>query len=197
MRLLKAAIAIPTAFLATLGFSEDTPNIVYRVSPLAPDIVFKVGFSAVGNDRDLLHYVSGTSIAQANEGYISTSSSLTNIIDISLACAQYNPGRPLYIYYIRPTNNFYNVSDSLRFALNVLPNSEVRQQIYTIWHATQREMNHFWAVRAHISGNQIMGVRGFHSFSGRPYLGNLRPNPDYLYSFPRSALIQCQSTMRQ
>ncbi|UYH51955.1 hypothetical protein N5W20_03620 [Candidatus Kirkpatrickella diaphorinae] len=184
MKFRKAIIALAATWRATVSFAEDTPDVVFRVNLSPPETVFKEGFSAAGNDRDLLHYVSGMSLANDNEAYVATTSSLPNAIDLCSECNEEALTGPLYIYYIRPTDNFYSVSDSIRFAQNVLPNPDVRREIDTIWRATQGEMIYYWAARAAISPNQIMGVRRFYWNNDNPTLSALEPNPNYVYRDP-------------
>lgn len=185
MKFRKAIIALTSTWLATSSFAEDTPDVVFRVNLSPPETIFREGFTAVGNDRDLLHYVSGMSLAQNNEAYVATTSSLPNAMDLCSECDEEVLTGPLYVYYIRPTENFYSVSDSIRFAQTVLPSPDVRQEIDTIWRATEGEMICYWAARAAISADQIMGVRQFHWNNGHPTLGALERNPNYVYDEPR------------
>lgn len=178
------SILIATTLLAPVGHAEDPPDVVFRMNLSPPETIFRIGFSANGDDRDLLHYVSGMSLAHENEAYIATTSSLPNAIAVCSDCAQEYSTIPLYIYYIRPTDNFHSVLDSVRFAQNVFPNFDVREELNAIWLATRGEMTHFWADRARISADQIMGVRRFYWNNGDPFLGDMEANPNYVFTDP-------------
>lgn len=187
MKFLKAIIALASTWLATLSFAEDTPDVVFRVNLSPPETIFREGFTAEGHDRDLLHYVSGMSITQHNEAYVATTSSLPNAMALCSECDEEVFAGPLYIYYIRPTENFYSVSDSIRFAQIMLPSPDVRREIDTIWRATRGKMIYCWAAHAAISTDQIKGVRQFHWNHGHPTLGALERNPNYVGDKPRAS----------
>lgn len=90
--------------------------------------MFEFGFEADGNDADLLRYAAGTPAPGQPTTYVGTLDSYEAALHAAWRTLKYAPGFPLYIYAIRPTNNFYSVETSLQYARDHLPNPEAREQ---------------------------------------------------------------------
>lgn len=181
MKVLQVAFILASLFLDTTSYALDPPKVVYRISSRAPADVFSSGFPAEGDDIDLLRYVAGTSVIDGTSAYISTTQISRHAIAIAAIFSQAYPSVPVYIYLVRPTENFYSVAASLRFARDALPNPEVREQASAIALATQGQENGHWAARGGIRLEQIAGVRRFFWDNGHSRLGELLRNHYYLF----------------
>ncbi|CAK7193074.1 Pertussis toxin subunit 1 [Commensalibacter sp. Nvir] len=90
---------------------------VYRADTLTPDIVFQKGLQPPGNNMNLEYHVTGWSSSRydsivRNSAFVSTASTIT--LPINLIRDIIQPGQYYYLYDIRPTDNFYSVSLSMR-----------------------------------------------------------------------------------
>lgn len=181
---IKTFLVLSSLIFASTSYAIDPPKVVYRVSSRAPEDVFASGFPAEGNDRDLLRYVSGASTHTGTSAYISTTQWLMQAYRFSALFLQVYPGVPVYIYSVRPTENFYSVAASLRYAREVLPNPEVRQQASAIALATQGQEDGHWAARGGIAPEQILGGRRFYWNHGYLGLGETIQNDRYFFLPP-------------
>ncbi|MEE8659051.1 hypothetical protein CGLAMM_00030 [Acetobacteraceae bacterium EV16G] len=185
MNVFRAAFVLLALFTGSASYALDPPGRVYRVSSRAPADVFTSGFPAEGNDLDLLRYVSGASVVDGTSAYISTTQISRHAVAFAMIFARAFPTVPVYIYLVRPTENFYSVAASMRYAQEVLPNPEVREQVSAVALATRGQENGHWAARGGISPEQIFGVRRFYWDDGSPpRLGDLIQNANYLFMPP-------------
>lgn len=165
-----------------LAFAVDTPLVVYRLAGLPPAIMFEFGFEADGKDADLLRYAAGTPAPGQPTAYLGTLDTYEAALHAAWRTLEYAPGFPLYIYAIRPTNNFYSVETSLQYARDHLPNPEAREQAADLLRATPR--THEWAARDNIRGDQIMSARRVYLDHGTLFTGEYMVNLNYLYLPP-------------
>ncbi|MEE8659040.1 hypothetical protein [Sorlinia euscelidii] len=126
---------------ARLARAVETPLVVYRLAGLPPAIMFEFGFEADGNDADLLRYAAGTPAPGQPTAYLGTLDSYEAALQAARRTLQFAPGFPVYIYAIRPTNNFYSVETSLQYARDHLPNPEAREQAADLLLATPGHMS--------------------------------------------------------
>lgn len=181
MHVFRVTFVLLSLFTGSASYAFDPPNTVYRISSRAPADVFSSGFPAEGDDQDLLRYVSGTSVVDGTSAYISTTQISAYAIAIAATFSQAYPAIPIYIYGVRPTENFHNVEVSLRYAQEALPNPEVREQVSAIALATEGQEIGHWAARGGIRPEQIQGAARFYWDNGRSRVGELIRNPDYLF----------------
>ncbi|MEE8659043.1 hypothetical protein CGLAMM_08175 [Acetobacteraceae bacterium EV16G] len=187
MKLLTAALLTASTLFASASYAIDTPMQVYKVSFQPPETVFNAGFVSPGHDRDLIRYVSGVSTGDEHSGYISTLEWIVDATSISEATARRNPERPIYIYEIRPTENFFNVGQSILQAWRVLPPGAAREQVNDLYLATRHWSRTTWAASAAIAGDQIYGARRYYWNNGQPHFGPRIVNPNYYYLPPESS----------
>lgn len=179
MKLLTAALLIASTAFASAGYAIDPPVMVYKVSYRPPETTFLNGFVAVGRDRDFIRFASGASTRDNSTAYVSTLDSWHHVSYVVESTARRNPELPIYIYYVRPTENFFNVEESLLFARDVLPPGPAWRQVDDLWRATHHWTEGAWAATAAIAGDQISGARRYYWNDDRPYFGSFISNPNY------------------
>lgn len=130
MKLRYALALITILFVPQISHAQD--NFVFRFSNRPPADVFANGFTADGNDNDLLRFASGASVEDKTSAYISTTTSMMLVYAVYARFVQNNPDTAIYLYTIRPTDNFHSVSISLHWAVTVLPDAVARQQAQTL-----------------------------------------------------------------
>lgn len=182
MHVFRTAFVLPALFTGSASYALDPPDVVYHISSRAPADVFLSGFPAEGDDLDLLRYISGASVVDGTSAYVPSTQIARHAVVFALIFARTFPTVPFYIYLVRPTENFYSVEASMRFAQEALPNPEVREQVRAVALATQDLENGHWAARGGISPEQIIGVERLYWGDGSPpRLGDLVRNADYLF----------------
>ncbi|UYH51956.1 hypothetical protein N5W20_03625 [Candidatus Kirkpatrickella diaphorinae] len=184
MKRLTAALLIASAAFASAGYAIDPPDMVYKVSYRPPETTFLNGFVAVGRDRDVVRFASGASTRDSSTAYVSTLDSWHHVSYVVESTARRNPELPIYIYYARPTENFFNVEESLLFARDVLPSGAARRQVNDLWLATRGWTQGSWVATAAIAGDQISGARRYYWNNGDPYYGAYIVNWNYYYLPP-------------
>ncbi|UYH51957.1 hypothetical protein N5W20_03630 [Candidatus Kirkpatrickella diaphorinae] len=155
------------------------PDKVYKVSFQTPETVFQTGFVSLGHDRDFIRYISGASTEDDSTACVSSMDLWCDVSAISEATARRHPERPIYVYYIRPTENFFNVEASLLYARDVLPPGPAWRQVDDLWRATHHWTEGAWAATAAIAGDQISVARRYYWNDDRPYFGSFFNNPNY------------------
>lgn len=184
MKLSTAALLIATTLFAPMSFAQHSPDKVFKVSFQPPATVFNTGFISSGHDRDLIRYVSGASTSDSSTVYIST---LEWMFDVSAICrgiARRHPAQPVYVYHIRPSDNFFEVEQSIALARDALPSGDAREELNDLWLATRHWTRGYWAASAAIAGDQIFGAQRYYWNNGHPFLGPLIVNPNYYYDQP-------------
>ena len=118
------AILAVTASMTSPAWADDPPATVYRYDSRPPEDVFQNGFTAWGNNDNVLEHLTGRScqVGSSNSAFVSTSSS-RRYTEVYLehrmqeAVEAERAGRGTghfigYIYEVRADNNFYNASSS-------------------------------------------------------------------------------------
>ncbi|WP_418115544.1 hypothetical protein [Sorlinia euscelidii] len=167
-----------------MSYAINPPRWVYKVDLQDPTHKFSEGWVRQGNDRDLLRYLTWTSVRDESTYYISSNEFLYDVEPVAEDIARNHPDRTVYIYQIRPTDNFQNLEESVRFARDVLPPGEAREELHQAWLATRYWAHGSWPAGAAISGAQIFGATPYNWVNGRLRIGRFIPNPDYLYALP-------------
>lgn len=187
MKLFPATLLVASTLFCSASYAIDPPERVYKVSFRPPETTFINGFIALGRDRDFVRFVSGASTRDDSTAYVSSLATWHHASYVVEATARRNPERPIYVYYIRPTENFHNVEESLLFARDILPNGRARQQVNDLWLATRGWTPGSWTATAAIAGDQISGVRRYYWNNGDPYFGAYTVNPNYYYLPPEAS----------
>ncbi len=113
MKLIPAVLLIGSTLFASPSHAIETPWRVYKVSFLPPETVFNAGFISQEHDTDIIRYVIGVSTNDIRSAYVSIMEYLYDVRMICEAIARREPDRPIYIYSIRPTEDFFIVEKSL------------------------------------------------------------------------------------
>jgi pertussis toxin subunit 1 len=146
----------------TLTVVNAGPNWMFRVDTRDPDAIFKNGFTAFGQNDNLRDHARGTSCTQrdANSNFISTSSDPEYAGNYARRLITRH-GPPIYVYKIRPTENFYNMERSLAAIGYEAGIPDARKQ--SEWVAVNK-----------IEGSQIQAVRVYRSEQTPPFQLNPR-----------------------
>ncbi|AMG86516.1 pertussis toxin ADP-ribosyltransferase subunit S1 [Bordetella bronchiseptica] len=118
------AILAVTAPVTSPAWADDPPATVYRYDSRPPEDVFQNGFTAWGNNDNVLEHLTGRScqVGSSNSAFVSTSSS-RRYTEVYLehrmqeAVEAERAGRGTghfigYIYEVRADNNFYGAASS-------------------------------------------------------------------------------------
>lgn len=184
MKLLTAALLIATTLSAPMSFAQHPPDRVFKVSVQPPETVFNTGFISSGHDRDLIRYVSGASTSDSSTVYISTVEWMFDVSAICRGIARRHPAQPVYVYHIRPSDNFFEVEQSLALARDALPSGDAREELNDLWLATRHWTRGSWAASAAIAGDQIFGAQRYYWNDGHLSFGPLIVNSNYYYDQP-------------
>ncbi|MEE8659046.1 hypothetical protein CGLAMM_08190 [Acetobacteraceae bacterium EV16G] len=187
MKVLAASLFFTSSFFTTVCYAVNPPDWVYRTSMSEPAQIFSQGWVSPGQDRDLLHFLTWNSGQEDNTYYISTNEHLSNVEPLVENFARNYPNRTAYIYLIRPTNNFHNLQESVRFARDALPLGEARQTLYQTWLATAHWAQGIWTADGEISGAQIFGAAPYHWVNGELRRQTFIYNPNFLYALPEAS----------
>lgn len=163
----------------------DNPAWVYRFDTRPPDQIFSHGFVPYGINADLVAHVDGTSLAEHTSAFVATTDDPEVISAILLRHAELNPREsdPLWVYQIRPTENFFDVDASLA---TVAPNMAVynRARILRARYGWQHE----WAAFGPIHPIQILSARQYRiTPQGRVEFVQERANPAYRSNAPQAS----------
>ncbi|MEE8659049.1 hypothetical protein CGLAMM_11525 [Acetobacteraceae bacterium EV16G] len=180
MKLLKASLFIVSTVFTSVSYAKTPPLVVYTVSFQAPESVFSSGMTSIGTERDLNRFLAGKGAAGERSAYLPLTESLSHATRISEMLTRVKPHRTIYLYYVRPTKNFFNVTDSFQFAEEVLPPGEAKRELRDIWFATKYWVADEWAASASISNQQVVGVKTLAWHDDVPEFGAFIPNPNYI-----------------
>ncbi|AHF79060.1 Putative hydrolase (plasmid) [Sodalis praecaptivus] len=139
--------ALLLVFIVMHSHAVNIHPIVYRAdSRKIADIsaaggMFPWGLDHLDPDTDLIHHFEGESLEERGSVFVSTSSSLAQVIQHASSLARPNSEEPYdhsfvtYIYAIRPTQDFYDVEASILNRRNALPNeSPLRTRLDRLLH---------------------------------------------------------------
>lgn len=184
MKILAAFLFVTTCLLPSASYAVDTPRYVIKVDTQAPSIIFARGYISDGHDRDLIHYIESTQGRTVFSAYIATVAEPPDLNPLFEAMAEANPDQTMYLYRIRPTDNFYSLEMSLIFARDALPEGDARRRLNDYWLATREWAPYTWLASAAITANQISGAYPFRMENGVLRFGRYIPNPNYYYALP-------------
>lgn len=186
MKLRYALALITILFAPQISHAQDPIVAVFRFSGRPPADVFANGFPAAGNDNDLLRFASGASLEDQTSAYIPTTTSMMFALDLYRRFHQYHPDTEIYLYAIRPTNNFHSLSISLHWAMTVLPDPAARREAQTLLLSRQRF--HEWVAVGGITPNQIGGAQRLRVVNGSVWADPPVRNPNYEFLPPSASL---------
>lgn len=182
MKYFKVFFSIATIMSSTASYAYEAPSQVLRVSVEAPSTVFENGLSSLGPDTDLLRHVSGVSVLDGTSNYVTTTETVSVAREIAQVALRLDPSRSHWVYIIRPTINFFSVSNSLIDARFSLTDRDAQRQAIILWNAFHWQ--DAWAAQGSISSSQILGVHPVISVNNAPVLGDFVPNPNYTPGTP-------------
>jgi len=186
MKLRYALALITILFVPQISHAQYPIVAVFRFSGRPPADVFVNGFTAEGNDNDLLRFASGASLEDQTSAYIPTTASMIFALDLYRRFYQYHPDTEIYLYAIRPTTNFHSLSISLHWAMTILPDPVARQEAQTLLLSRQRF--HEWVAVGSITPNQIGGAQRLHVVNGSVLADPPERNPNYEFLPPSANL---------
>lgn len=148
-------------FAINLAFSA--PKIVYRIDSDSPDVIFKTGFKAWGDNDDVLHHVSGksTGAGKTDSAFIATTSSQKAAEEILKTLSRNDPNNTYYVYVIHTDDRFYNLNNSLRhvFEGNCNCNDTIVTAARNLYRTYQSQEE--WIAKAKIDASNIQEVRAY------------------------------------
>ncbi|HGJ5882588.1 M85 family metallopeptidase, partial [Arsenophonus sp.] len=143
----------------------EPKNIVYRASSINPTTILDRGGFYPSREPgeifsfDLTRHFEGEALEGETSAFISTSYSLQSTILHAASLARPNSELGYcedffyYIYMIRPSDNFYDLEASLRYAINQLPESDERRNRY------QRVLSDYGGMHELVAPNNIPADR--------------------------------------
>lgn len=164
--------------LISVSMSAVAIDKVYRADGRSPDEVFKYGLSSWGNNLNMIDHVSDVTTASGDRttAFISTSTNINSaerFLDRGIRSS--TTGR-FYIYHIRPTRNFYYISD----LINTLYERE--NLILTNYYRSLLGGEVEYSALRHIYSTQIYGVTAYHiNEQGQRVTEPFRVNPYYTH----------------
>lgn len=170
---------IPLLLIPRISHAQNPPDTVFRFSNRPPADIFSNGFTAAGNNHDLLRFASGASITDQTSAYIPTTSSMAFAMRLFSRFHRHHPDADIYLYSIRPTMNFHSLFVSLQWARHLLPDSPAQLEAQTLLLTIQRADE--WVAVERISPEQIVGVQRLRVVNGRVHADALQRNPSYFF----------------
>ncbi|UYH51963.1 hypothetical protein N5W20_03660 [Candidatus Kirkpatrickella diaphorinae] len=180
MKFLNASLVIASMMFASVSHAKAAPLVVYTVSFQPPESIFSAGLTSDGTEKDLNRFLAGKGASGEKSAYLPLTEAMSHATRISEALTRDKPHGTVYVYYVRPTKNFYNIVDSRRFAEEILPQGVAKKELNDIWFSTRYWVEDEWAADTSISNEQIMGVRTLTWHDDVPELGAFSPNPNYI-----------------
>lgn len=184
MKFLIASLFIASSFITSVSYAINPPEWVYKVDMGDPRQKFSEGWVTKGIDRDLIRYLTWNSVQDESTFYICSNEFMYDVEPVVEEIARNHPDQIVYVYRIRPTNNFHNLEESVRFARDALPPGEAREALHQAWLATRHWAHGSWPATEAIPGAQISGATPYNWVNGRLRRGGFISNPGYLYALP-------------
>ncbi|OBU07247.1 enterotoxin A family protein [Morganella psychrotolerans] len=164
--------------LISVSMSAVAIDKVYRADGRSPDEIFKSGLRSWGNNPNMIDHVSDVTAANGNRttAFISTSTNINSaerFLDRGIRTSE--SGR-FYIYHIRPSRNFYYISD--------LINTLYARENLTLnnYHRSLFGGEVEYSALRHIESTQIYGVTAYHiNEQGQLVTEPFRVNPYYTH----------------
>lgn len=164
------------------SYAEDPPAFVFLPSDCIPGIVFREGIPAAGNDENVLRHATGASNIDGSSAYISTSTSLRVVHRVARLAIIHAPLNAYWVYLIRPTPNFFDLTRSLFDAFLDAEDPLIESQAFMLWYGLQHD--YLWTARNGITNDQILGAASIILVRGEPVIGDYVPNPFYRAAAP-------------
>lgn len=173
------ALLLFTASIPSLLQAQSIPNtgILYRMDTRPPEVIFRTGFSAWGNNDDLAEHTSGRSCSytEGRDGnrrsaFVATTANPAFARRLARVAAQSTRSGRAYIYTIRSNDNLYELARSLRAYVPQEPGL-----------ATIASHQSEWSAYRQIRNQDVIGVAIYR----RGHSVDYRSNPNYLRQSPR------------
>lgn len=174
-------------FLAAISTTPSfayPPKVVYRVDSRGPDKIFKHGFTAWGNNLELLPHIVGDTPKSKTDGFISTTENVNSARQIAADIMPYDDD-VTWLYEIVPNDNFYDVNRSLLQAGSVHPvNSAIAEQSINAFIRYGEQYEYVSA--APINRSQIIRAREVRWVDGQIEMHNttVEENPHFVHTAP-------------
>lgn len=139
-------------FLLPIVLYGSPPDWVIRIDTREPELIFRDGFVAWGNDDNLANHVSGGTIENRTSAFVATADELVQDRVLREAF-QLGLAHTIFVYRIRPTNNFYSVNNAAEAAASFSTSTRTRVAARAILHFY--EENREWAALRTILPEQI------------------------------------------
>lgn len=129
--------------MVTTCYAIEPATVVYRADDRPIDTIAAAGGMypwAGERDTDLTHHFEGESIEDRVSSFVSTSSSLRQVVEHAASLARPNSEEPFdneyrtYIYVIRPNEQFYDVRHSLLEARDISQDDVQRSRLSVLIH---------------------------------------------------------------
>ncbi|UYH51958.1 hypothetical protein N5W20_03635 [Candidatus Kirkpatrickella diaphorinae] len=185
MKFSSAFLFVTTGHFPSASHAINTPSYVIKVVTQEPTNIFAHGFITLGHDRDLVRFITSTLRQRSASAYLATTEEPPDLSPVFGDMARSHPDQTLYLYRIRPTDNFYNLEMFLIFARDALPDGAARRRLHDYWLATREWSPVTWLATAAITGDHIAGAYPFRMENGALRLGRYIPNPNYFYAIPK------------
>lgn len=145
---------------SALSIAYDNPMILYRIDNRAPDFVFNNGISSWGWNDNVVDHIDGASIENRSSIYVSTTESMNVINRMALSLIRDGAASNYWIYEIRPTSNFYSISNSIAQAILSTNDDDLRANYISLRDTIAWERE--WAAVRHIRYDQVISARPIH-----------------------------------
>lgn len=147
---------------------------VYRADGRPPEEVFEKGFTAQGNNTDLVRHVLGLTVGRGgNSAFISTS--VNTETPMWFANQALTTREFYYVYNIRPTDNFYFTSNAIYTLYGYLNEHVPSEMRYSM------SLEAEYSALSYIASSQIRSVTAYtRNSSGQTVVAYTRDNPNYI-----------------
>lgn len=134
---------VSSLYMVATCYAIEPAKVVYRADDRSLETIIAEGgmYPWSGErDTDLIHHFEGESIEHRVSSFVSTSSSLRQVVEHAASLARPNSEEPFdneyrtYIYIIRPNEQFYNVRHSLQEAREMSQNEVQRSRLSRLIH---------------------------------------------------------------
>jgi len=137
----------PSCSVEPTKYTGTPPTLVYRVETRPPAEIFSTGFVSRGDNLDLVQHVLRT----PDSGFVATTDSPEAVARIAQALVKMDNTKPLWVYTIRASDNFYHVSESLDWIVDHNPAHRAKAENALARYSHQKE----WAAVKRIPPSQI------------------------------------------
>jgi len=176
----KSVTVFVLLFLFSLSSYAIPPSWVYRLDSRPPELIFNNGFLSWGGNNDFISHLTGSSLDDRTDAYISTSSSQEFIDQMARDSLADSP--VVWEYTIRPSDNFFSAMSSLDEAISYADHNPTMTYLRGQYRRlrVQVELEAEYTARWAIQANQIYQVREITADADNNiHYGDYQLNPNY------------------